>query len=184
MTSDTGANTLEAHGDWKQAIGRFIVHFAECELWVTTWARTWFPAAVAEEIVKFPLERRAGLVRAMLLSRDTGVDKTDTGAVFSELRQLAAFRNLIAHNPPLLSIVEGTDASEEVRLQVRLTSMRDTETQATLSEIVAKGTAARLLADRMQNMQMAMLSWNSFGGHDPLDGTGEVDRYAAGDIPG
>jgi hypothetical protein len=176
-------NPFEAHGDWKQAIGRFIVNFAECELWVATWARRWFPRDVAEEIVKFPLERRAVLVQAMLLSRETGVDKADLGPAFKELFELAKFRNLIAHNPPVLSIVEGTEAPEQVRLQVRLTSMRDSEKQATLPEIVAKGTAARRLADRMLTMQMAMLSWSSFGGHDPLDGTGEVDDYASGDVP-
>jgi hypothetical protein len=175
MDLDSTVNPFEAHPDWKEAIGRFIVNFAGCELWVTTWARAWFPKEVAEEIVKFPLERRAVLVRAMLMSRDIGVDKADIAAAFGELQQLGNFRNLIAHNPPVLSIVEGTDASEEVRLQVRLASTRDASRQATIAEIRANGTAAARLSDRMQNMQMAMLSWNSFGGHDPLDGTGEID---------
>jgi hypothetical protein len=161
---------LEAHGEWKHAIGRFIVNFAECELWVSAWARQCFPAAEGVKIVKNRLEQRAKLVRAKLLSEDTGLDEPTTCAAFDDLLRLAHFRNLIAHNPPILSILAGPDTSQEVRTQVRLISMRDERIETTLAEIIAKGTEAGYLAGRMLNMQAQMLSWNSFGARWPLDG--------------
>jgi hypothetical protein len=143
---------FEFHPEWKDAIGRFIVKFAGCEVWISGWARELFPVPVDQLVVEQQLESRARFVRAAFKASDIEVESATLDDVFKRLKDLATYRNLVVHNPPVLAVYE-TTTSEELIAEVELVSQRDPRKQTTLAEIRARTVEADALQRDMLPIQ-------------------------------
>jgi hypothetical protein len=147
---------VEVLGDWKMAIGRFIVNFAGCERQVNMWAEHVFPVPDLRAVVRLPLARKAERVQAMMITTDSTYPPAYIDEIFTQLRSLAKFRNLIAHNPPGLTYTVAPDTGE-VLTYVGLRSTINGIAEAKLHEIEARAAEAGELNAEMFRMSVAMV---------------------------
>ena len=146
---------FEFNPEWKLEIGRFMVAFAECELWTHQCIRELLTTQVAIQVSRLHLESRAGIARAALEDSDLDYPRTTLPGIFSRLRQLSEFRNLVAHNPPQWAFKGGSDGAWEV--DTELVSARNPTKSTDLDELRQMTQEAEALHSQMQLISRAFL---------------------------
>lgn len=139
-------------GKWKQAIGDFMVSFNECEYWVYQYIALLVTPHLADLINEERLDKRSRAAHAAIKDERLTISPEFVDGVFKRLKDLANYRNILAHNAPMLSVYESTGDSNEISLAIELTTHKGKET--TLDEIWARAEDARELdADMLRLFQ-------------------------------
>src|ERR1035441_310277 len=128
MATDIPANALtvdaneHAHhmDEWALAIGRFLVAFTSCEFWTYQFIRTFGSQALRDAVADKSLRPRAAVAQALV--SDIGLKpevQARVDKVFAKLNELAAPRNLVAHNSPLVHVYTDKDGNTFVQHVLR-----------------------------------------------------------------
>jgi hypothetical protein len=143
---------LREHDEWVQAIGRFIVSFAECEYWTYRYIAELLPPRVSAVVSQQMLESRGKVAKAAIEDAQLGISDERLKDVFERLADLAAFRNIVAHNPPMFAIYQAVDDPEEVKVVVEMVNSRNPNKQPSLARLQERHKEAQELCRLMSNL--------------------------------
>ena len=134
--------------DWALVVGRFMVTFATCERWTYDYLLAFGGKAARAKGEGLTLHQRTQQAKK-LVKRIGLVDAVQTRveASFSGLSELAAIRNIVAHNGPMPKLVR----DEEGRLAVQFELRRATgnKREITREEIEAATKRAHEIDDEL-----------------------------------
>jgi hypothetical protein len=144
---------------WIPVIGRFMMAFGNSEARVNGILGQWYPAEELNFFVSMPLEARVKLLKAAAASRrelftDANIDTLLLN--LSELQSLAKTRNLIAHNPLVLTVFEEDDQVVEVKERITHEHKGD---EIDLTDLERKAGRAERVADALMQNQTALQLW-------------------------
>lgn len=146
-------------GLWKQAIGDFMVSFNECEYWVYQYIDQTVPRKLANVLAEERLQKRAKAALAAI--QDAGIQPEGIVIedLFGRLKKLADYRNILAHNAPMIVLYEYSSTSIEndstYEMAIELTSARGMST--TLTEVQERATEAKNLSAEMLRLFEAIV---------------------------
>ena len=144
---------------WIPLIGRFMLAFGYVEAHMNDILRQWYPAKEFDFFVSMPLEARVNLLRAAaegLRERFTDASIDTLQLNLEELQALAKTRNLIAHNPLVLTFFEEDD--EVVDVTARIVHARKGK-DIDLAELERKTWRAERVADALMQNSSALELW-------------------------
>lgn len=140
---------------WAIAIGRFLVAFARCEHWTNYLIALLHSAPLQDAVVTLNISPRIDIALALIESSrfDPKLVVRATKA-FADLRKLSGPRNLVAHNPPIIS-VSITPSGQHVGRHV-LQSARDPSKNIEIPELERHTRAARDLGQEITEIYILM----------------------------
>lgn len=119
--------------EWRVAIGRFILGFGEIE-WFTFHMLSELPTErILESTMKLRFGQRLDLVIQLLRQKNLDANLTErTISLLEQARELAETRNLIAHNPLFLNLL---DDRVGVDLQYQISKYGEAEARITIDDL-------------------------------------------------
>lgn len=135
---------------WKQAIGEFMVNFNECEYWVYACIAQLIRPKLAAVVSDGPLKQRSKCAKAALLDAKLPIPPEQIESVFTRLASMADFRNILAHNAPMVAVYEYQRAGNiepELEVVIELANRKGETTP--LARIREQAEAARALSESM-----------------------------------
>jgi len=143
---------LNALDDWKRAIGEFMVAFNECEHFIYRMVDLLYSPGAADLIGKERLLKRSQFVEAAIRDGQFSVDLVESSSAFKALKDLADFRNILAHNAPMLTVYFAGDEVDRALIELRSRGGKG----ASLDEIGGKTGEARALSRRLMQVFEAL----------------------------
>lgn len=147
---------LEGHrdalGDWKRAIGEFMVAFNECEHFVYRMVDLLYSPGAADLIGKERLLKRSQFAEAAIRDARFSVNQAELASAFKALKDLAEFRNILAHNAPMLTVYFDGAEADRALIELRARGGK----AATLGEISVRAGEARALSGRLLRLFQAL----------------------------
>ncbi len=153
------ANSHRDMGAWKQAIGEFMVSFNECEYWVYQYINQTVPRRLASFLSEERLQKRAKAALAAIQDANIQPEGIVVEDLFERLRKLADYRNILAHNAPMLTLYEypptAIEKDSTYELAIELASPKGRST--TLVEVKERAVEARNLSAEMHRLFEAIV---------------------------
>ena len=132
---------------WAPVIGKLFIAFGTIEGCVNTLLKEWCSAKTFAHVIADPLERRVSLLKSLAFEQNIGEHNREVLIVnLNDVLAIATTRNLIAHNPLVMTIYLD-DASNPALLEV----VRSERSEKTIEfdKLVAIGNRAKRLADAL-----------------------------------
>lgn len=147
----TFTDELPGFDAWRQAIGAFMVSFNECEHWIYMFIDALVGPHLAEVIAEERLQKRSRAAEAAVKDLELGIDEAEIDQLFARLRQLADYRNVLAHNAPMVQVYEHTTggSAEDLDYQMRIELRSRKGRKTSLEEIQTQTLEAEELSERL-----------------------------------
>ena len=91
-----------------------MVSFNECEYWTSEYLSEMLPENIAKLLNEESLQKRCRAVRAAIRDANLNVLISEVDGLFNQLNDLATYRNLLAHNAPMVCIYESISNNKEL----------------------------------------------------------------------
>lgn len=156
---EMNADSHRDMGAWKQAIGDFMVSFNECEYWVYHYIDQTVSRRLAKLLSEERLQKRATAALAAIQDANIQPEGIVVEDLFARLKKLADYRNILAHNAPMLTLYEHppTTINEDATYEMAIELASPKGKSTTLAEVKAQADEARNLSAEMLRLFEAII---------------------------